>query len=30
MVGWLVGWSVGRLVDGNQGIWENILESEKN
>lgn len=28
--GWLVGWLVGQSVDGNQSIWENILESEKN
>ncbi len=26
----MVGWFVGQSVDGNQSIWENILESEKN
>jgi hypothetical protein len=25
----MVGWFVGQSVDGNQSIWENILESEK-
>jgi hypothetical protein len=25
----MVGWLVGQSVDGNQSIWENILESEK-
>jgi hypothetical protein len=29
LVGWLVGLSVRPSVDGNQAIWENILESEK-
>jgi hypothetical protein len=25
----MVGWLVGQSVDGNQSIWENILESQK-